>query len=54
MGMIKDKMVVHFKNTPYIYDICVDRNDFLEKGSLPKKTKQKMKTGELRLNYMPN
>lgn len=37
MGRSKGKMIVHFRGSSYIYDLCVDREDFLNRSFLSKK-----------------
>jgi len=34
MGKNKDKMVVHFKGLSYIYDICIEKEEFYSRSTL--------------------
>ena len=58
MGRSKVKMIVHFRGSSYIYDLCVDRDDFLNRSFLSKRatdsTRNKVKLEDLQLVGLPN
>lgn len=58
MGRSKGKMVVHFRGISYIYDLCLDREDFLQRSFLCRRatesTRNRVRVEELQLVGLPN
>lgn len=51
-------MVVHFRGSSYIYDLCIDREEFLQRCLISRRvtdnTKTKVRIEELQLVGLPN
>ena len=37
MGRNNKKYVIHFKGQSYIYDICIEKEEFIQRSSLSRK-----------------
>lgn len=40
MGRSKDRMVIHFRGSSYIYDLCIDREEFLQRCLMSRRTSE--------------
>jgi hypothetical protein len=58
MGRSKGRMVVHFRGASYIYDLCLDREELLQRSYLSRRvaesTRNRVRVEELQLVGLPN